>query len=88
VFEFDPCIPSTWADFHITWRIGRTRYEIDVQNHDRRCRGVAAVTLDGAPVDARAIPIVNDGALHRVVATLGDPNAEQDAGRLAGTIHA
>ena len=39
----------------------------------RRCRGVATATLDGAPVDAAAIPLVDDGRTHDVQIVLGDP---------------
>ena len=56
-FEMDPCIPSSWSEYEIAWRFGRTRYEIAVSNPEHRCRGIAEATLDGAPVDPRAIPL-------------------------------
>ena len=87
-FEIAPCIPSMWTEFHISWRIGTTRYEIDVENRDRRCRGVASITLDGRTVKGTRIPIASDGAVHKVVVRLGDAAAEHDSGRMAGTIHA
>ena len=87
-FDIDPCIPSTWPEFSITWRIGKTRYEINVVNEHRRCRGVGTVTLDGRPVDARAVPIVDDGGTHRVEVSLGDPMPAHETGALAGTLHA
>ncbi len=70
-FEMDPCIPSSWPDYAIVWRFGRTRYEIAVSNPERRCRGIAAAKLDGAPVDSRAIPLVDDGGTHQVRLVLG-----------------
>jgi cyclic beta-1,2-glucan synthetase len=39
-FEMDPCIPASWPSFSITWRCGRTRYEIDIATPRRNCRGV------------------------------------------------
>ena len=72
VFEMDPCIPSTWKDYTITWRIGTTCYEIEVANPDGYARGIAEATLDGTPVDPRAIPIHDDGATHAVRIMLGD----------------
>jgi cyclic beta-1,2-glucan synthetase len=72
VFEIDPCIPSAWNEYAISCRFGSTRYEITVFNPDRRCRGVAETTLDGASVDARSIPIRNDGVTHYVQVVLGD----------------
>jgi hypothetical protein len=34
---------------------------------------VAEATLDGSRVDHRAIPLVDDGAQHRVRVVMGDP---------------
>ena len=76
VFEIDPCIPSAWSHYTISWRIGGTRYEIFVSNPQRRCRGIAEAMLDGAPADPRAIPIVSDGATHTLRIVLGDRRLE------------
>jgi len=70
-FELDPCIPASWPEYAITWRFGRTRYEITVTNPERRCRGIAAARLDGVPVDPRAIGLVDDGRVHEVRVVLG-----------------
>jgi cyclic beta-1,2-glucan synthetase len=70
-FEVDPCVPASWPEYAITWRVGRTTYEIVVGNPDRVCRGVATAGMDGAPVDHRAIPLVDDGGVHRVRLVLG-----------------
>jgi cyclic beta-1,2-glucan synthetase len=70
-FEMDPCIPSSWPEYQIVWRLGDTRYEITVRNPANRCRGVREAELDGREVDYRAIPIVEDAATHKVVVTLG-----------------
>ena len=71
-FALDPCIPTAWPEFSISWRFGRTGYDISVANPEHRCRGVAEATLDGSPVDPAAIPLVDDGATHRVRAVLGE----------------
>jgi cyclic beta-1,2-glucan synthetase len=72
-FEMNPCIPSTWGEYTISWRFGRTRYEIAVANPDHRCRGVGLAELDGMAVDASAIPLVDDGGQHRVRIVLRAP---------------
>jgi cellobiose phosphorylase len=76
----DPCIPSAWSEFTISWRIGATRYEISVSNPRRRCRGIAEATLDGAPADPRAIPIADDGRTHVLRVVLGDRRADAHEG--------
>ncbi len=70
-FAVDPCIPSSWPEYSITWRFGGTRYEIVVSNPERRCRGVGSAEMDDFPVDPRAIPLVDDGATHRIRVVLG-----------------
>jgi len=80
VFEIDPCIPSAWSHYTISWRIGATRFEILVSNPERRCRGIAEATLDGAPVNPRAIPISHDGGTHTLRVVVGDRTRQpQDA---------
>ena len=74
VFEMDPCVPLSWTEFSISWRLGPTRYDITVSNPDRRCRGVAEASLDGVRVDSHAIPIIEDGRSHTVTIVLGDRN--------------
>ena len=70
-FEIDPCIPAAWPEYAITWRVGRTTYEIVVTNPEHRCRGVAAAQRDGATADHAAIPHVDDGATHHGRVGLG-----------------
>jgi cellobiose phosphorylase len=65
-FQIDPCIPTQWPGYSVVWVRGRTRYEVTVMNPHKASRGVASATLDGAPVDSAAIPILDDGATHRV----------------------
>jgi cyclic beta-1,2-glucan synthetase len=74
-FAIEPCIPQAWPGYAISWRWGGTRYEIEVENPDRQCRGVREASLDGTPVDARAIPLVDDGGTHHVRVVLGSPRA-------------
>jgi cyclic beta-1,2-glucan synthetase len=70
-FAIDPCIPSSWPDYDITWRVGATTYSIVVSNPERVCHGVLSASLDGAPVDAMAISLVDDGRTHSVRIALG-----------------
>jgi cyclic beta-1,2-glucan synthetase len=71
-FAIDPCIPSSWTEYSIAWRFGRTRYEITVLNPERRCRGVAEAVLDGKGADPGAIRLSDDGGTHHVRLVLGD----------------
>jgi cellobiose phosphorylase len=70
-FAIDPCIPAMWPGYTMDWRIGRTRYHIVVANPEHRCRDVRSAMLDGQTVDARAIPLVDDGDTHEVTIELG-----------------
>jgi len=73
----DPCIPASWPGYAISWRVGRSRYELAVTNPEHRCRGIGAATLDGVAVDPRAIPLVDDGGTHELRVVMGgvDPSS-------------
>ena len=75
-FSVDPCIPSSWPGFHLVWRFGRARYEIQVENPDRCCRGVVWADKDGEPVNPARIPLLDDGGTHRLRLVLGSARAE------------
>jgi len=69
--RIDPCIPPTWPEYSIVWRVGRSCYRFAVSNPGHVSSGVEHAELDGAPVDAAAIPLVDDGGTHDVNVTLG-----------------
>ncbi|MEO5988235.1 MAG: glycosyltransferase 36 associated protein, partial [Candidatus Eisenbacteria bacterium] len=76
-FSVAPCVPAAWKQYLVRWRLGATLYEITVENPQRRSHGVSHVTLDGAAVSRFAIPIIDDGALHRVHVVMGDAKVVQ-----------
>ncbi len=85
-FSIDPCIPSSWASYEIHWKVGRTQYQIHVDNPHHRQRGISAATLDGRAVEHRSIPIVDDGATHVVNLVMGDAVAgSREADRITVT---
>ena len=72
----DPCIPASWPEYHVSWRYGRSRLEIAVENPEKSSRGVARAELDGRPVDPSAIPLVDDGQTHRAKVVMGRTPSE------------
>jgi cyclic beta-1,2-glucan synthetase len=70
-FSVEPCIPSSWPTLSFEWRFKTTVYSVSIENPERHCTGVTSVTLDGATVDAAAIPLIDDGSPHRVRVVLG-----------------
>jgi len=79
--KIDPCIPAAWPAYKVTWRLGSTRYVIDVLNPERYSRGVAQARLDGNAVDPRAIPLSDDGRRHELTIVLGEPAGLTASGR-------
>ncbi len=70
-FSVQPSIPAMWPAFTIGWMVGRTHYRINVSNPEHRCTGVGLATLDGVAVDARAIPLADDGQSHTLEIVMG-----------------
>ena len=68
----DPCIPPAWTGFTLTFRFGKTVYQIRVENPERVSKGVVRVTVDGQEIVEKQIPLKGDGATHEVVVKLGN----------------
>jgi cellobiose phosphorylase len=72
-----PCVPASWTGFSVSYRLpdGKTRYDIRVENPNGKGLGITAAIVDGKPgtVDqgAARVPLVQDGANHRVRIILG-----------------
>ncbi|MES3029396.1 MAG: glucoamylase family protein [Pseudomonadota bacterium] len=75
----DPCIPRHWPGFKLFYRFGAARYEIEVENPDGVCRGVAEAVLDGVRLCERPlrIPLSSADGVRRLRVRLGagDPKA-------------
>jgi cyclic beta-1,2-glucan synthetase len=71
VLSLAPRIPAQWPGFALEWRFGTSRYEIEVQNAEPARADSVHASLDGEPVDAAAIPLIDDGANHRVTVVIG-----------------
>ena len=71
--QMDPCIPRAWPGYEMNFRYHSARYVIVVENPLGVSRGVASTELDGQPLPGGdvAIPLVDDGAMHRVRVVLG-----------------
>ena len=67
----NPCIPAVWPQYSLDWTVGRTRYRFTVSNPEHQSRGIRSAELDGVAVDARAIPLEDDGGAHEVTIVLG-----------------
>lgn len=64
--RFNPCIPSEWDGFELTYQRGRTRYVVRVENPNHVQHGVREVWLDGRAMADDKVPLVDDGREHQV----------------------
>ncbi len=70
--RLNPCIPRSWSEYHISYRYGRSRYEITVKNPNRVHRGVERISLDGEVLAENQIELRDDGGRHRVEVVMGE----------------
>ena len=70
VLCIEPRIPSAWPGFSITYRFGKTVYEIEVARQDGEA---GEVTLDGVALIDGRIPLRDDGRRHHVCVRLVAP---------------
>lgn len=69
--RFEPCVPSGWRDYEITYRHGSATYRIHFDNAKGAGRGVQSVTLDGEPAANERVPLTDDGQTHNVHVLIG-----------------
>jgi cyclic beta-1,2-glucan synthetase len=66
-----PCIPEDWPELSINYQYDHTLYEILVKNPNGKQTGGTSLEVDGKPfLPGQAIPLANDGAVHRIVLVL------------------
>ena len=66
----DPCISRKWAEYAIQYRYINTLYKISVHNPEGVSKGIVRISLDGNAIEGDTIRLVDDGAVHDVVAVM------------------
>ena len=64
--QFEPCIPTRWPGYEVTYRRGSTTYHVRVDNSAGTGRGVRSVTEDGQQASGGTVPLRDDGRTHEV----------------------
>jgi len=62
-----PSVPTSWSEYTIEYRYGKSIYVIEVRNPDGVLGEAVEVAVDGTASDDGAIQLVDDGARHEVV---------------------
>lgn len=68
----NPSIPKHWNEYHMHYRYKETMYHLQILNPDHVNTGVKAIVVDGVTLDNnRKIDLIDDGAEHMVLITMG-----------------
>lgn len=67
----DPSIPASWNGFTVLRTFRKAVYHITVKNPQHINKGVAAITVDGNPVEGQIVPTFGDGKSHPVEVLMG-----------------
>ncbi len=68
----DPCIPSDWDGFELSFHYHSSRYEVRVENPNHVSRGIHLIEMDGHPARrTEGILLSDDGAKHSIRIVLG-----------------
>lgn len=66
VLEVEPCLPPEWTRAEVRLRVGTSSWEIALLADAPAPRRVACVVVDDVPLPDTRIPLIDDGATHRV----------------------
>jgi cyclic beta-1,2-glucan synthetase len=69
--RINPCIPSGWKTYEVTYRTSTAEFRITVDNPDGVCRGVRCVEVDGVEAPDLLIPLSGASGVHEVRVVLG-----------------
>jgi len=71
--SLNPCIPTGWPEFELTYQYRTATYVIVVLNPDGVSRGVAGISVDGEvlPAGESRFLLRDDGVIHQVRVILG-----------------
>jgi cyclic beta-1,2-glucan synthetase len=67
----EPCIPSDWPGYAITFRYKKTLYHISVESASGVKRDASVVEFDGRLLPSCKVPLVDDGRRHEVRVIIG-----------------
>jgi cyclic beta-1,2-glucan synthetase len=68
---FEPCIPTSWREFALEYRHGRSVYAITVKSDGSGSGDPVRVVVDGVEQPDRTIVLNDDGERHEVLVELG-----------------
>ncbi|HYP89484.1 MAG TPA: hypothetical protein VEQ59_15055, partial [Polyangiaceae bacterium] len=71
--EVSPCVPSSWTEFEVTYRHGKSELRLRFENPDGVATGVRRIELDGRELPSPSIQLVDDGQAHEVRVVMGQP---------------
>jgi cellobiose phosphorylase len=71
MLQVEPCVPTGWPGFEVTYRFGSATYHLRVDNSAGTGRGVRSVAVDGQLAAGGAVPLRDDGKEHEVRVVLG-----------------
>jgi cellobiose phosphorylase len=69
--RLEPCVPSGWPGYEVTYRHRSATYRIRVDNAGGTGHGVRSVMVDGQAAAGGAVPLRDDSREHDVQVTLG-----------------
>jgi cyclic beta-1,2-glucan synthetase len=62
----DPCIPSHWKEYEISYRYKSSNYHIIIKNPKCKTKGVVQLSVDGITLEGNVLPLKDDWTLHQV----------------------
>ena len=61
--KIEPNIPSTWKEYSIRYKFGKTIYNIKIKNPNEKTNGVSKFMFNGNEITEKQIKLVNDEKL-------------------------
>mgnify|MGYP004585656735 FL=1 len=64
--EIKPCIPSSWNEYSIKYKLNKSSYIIHVTNPNGKNTGIEKMLVNGMEVFDNKIKLIDDGNIYRI----------------------
>ena len=66
VLSLNPCVPRDWKEYTIKYKYGRTIYNIQVKNPNKKNYGINSFTINGKETKEKCIKLLDDGKIYEI----------------------
>ena len=70
VLKINPCIPSDWKEYKVTYKYGDSRYNITVKNPDGKMTGISSFKVNDEEILEKSLTLNKNAGVYKIDITM------------------